>query len=415
MKKLFPIFAWIIGTFAVIMQFVTQLSSGMIINELIYSFHLNGVNAGLLAGAYYPVYCILQVPAGLFVNRVGAQQALIWGLLFAGWATLCFAFAEQFNTAVIGRFLSGVGLSCCFVSLIYIINNFFSRDKFGLMLGLSEALILLGVMIVEYFIPNKVTTLGWRLINKILALSLVLLGVIITFWMPKIKTKKIVHSSFIKSIFSLKPYIKDLVIWGNSLYAGAMFAVITVFEGLWSHPFFEKTWNFSINQTSLCNNFLLFGVMLGAPIAGLIASKKYRYNTMFFIAIFLIFLFFIMLSYGNSMSSKLLYFILFLIGLIASSYVISNSIASARATQNAKTAIVGWNNMLVVILSPIVQIFVGWLLDVFNKYGEGLKYQYALYGFLFLLIILFCASAALIVLGYKTQKPINYRARICDI
>ena len=133
------------------------------------------------------------------------------------------------------------------------------------------------------------------------------------------------------------------------------------------------------------------------------------------IAVLLLISFFTIIKYGHLFPLYLIHSLLFMIGLISSSYVIGNSVASARAYNQDKTAVVGWNNMLVVLPAPLIQPVVGWWIDLAKGTSIADHYIYSLIGFTDILLFMFLISAFLMWFGYKYQQPVNLMADDCDI
>jgi MFS family permease len=76
-----------------------------------------------LAVAQLAIYALMQVPAGLLLDRFGARKLIIFGSLMTGVGNLVVAFSPIFVLAIVGRMVVGFGDAFVFVSMIRLING----------------------------------------------------------------------------------------------------------------------------------------------------------------------------------------------------------------------------------------------------------------------------------------------------
>ena len=79
---------------------------------------LSSVAAGQLA-----IYALMQIPAGIALDRFGARRLIIFGSLVTGLGNLVVALTEQLPLAVLGRMIVGFGDAFVFISMIRLING----------------------------------------------------------------------------------------------------------------------------------------------------------------------------------------------------------------------------------------------------------------------------------------------------
>ena len=71
-------------------------------------FHADPAQLGLLAGAYFASFALLQLPMGAWLDRYGVRTILIASLGIAAASCFLFAAARSFHWLVAARFLSGL-------------------------------------------------------------------------------------------------------------------------------------------------------------------------------------------------------------------------------------------------------------------------------------------------------------------
>ena len=82
-----------------------------------------------LAAAQLAIYALMQIPAGIALDRFGARRLIILGSILTGLGNLVVAAAEQLPWAVFGRMVVGFGDAFVFISMIRLINGWVSGPK----------------------------------------------------------------------------------------------------------------------------------------------------------------------------------------------------------------------------------------------------------------------------------------------
>jgi MFS family permease len=75
------------------------------------------------------VYASMQIPVGILLDRFGAKRLLAVGAAIMAIGQLTVAFAPSLEYAVIGRMLVGMGDSFTFISMIRMVNGWYSGSK----------------------------------------------------------------------------------------------------------------------------------------------------------------------------------------------------------------------------------------------------------------------------------------------
>lgn len=79
--------------------------------------------AGLLASTYFASYALIQVPAGILSDRLGPRRTITISLSVAVLASLLFALAPGFYSAIIARALVGFGCGVIFVPIMKLLGE----------------------------------------------------------------------------------------------------------------------------------------------------------------------------------------------------------------------------------------------------------------------------------------------------
>jgi MFS family permease len=89
-------------------------------------FHTSAEQLGLLAVAQLIAYAGMQIPVGLLLDRIGPRKMLALGALLISIGQIVVAFSLTIEPALVGRVLVGIGDAFTFISLIRLINGWYS-------------------------------------------------------------------------------------------------------------------------------------------------------------------------------------------------------------------------------------------------------------------------------------------------
>lgn len=389
-----PWFIWLTSALFVLFQFFLQLSSGVMIDELMHAFSINALGAGLLASTYYYVYVALQTPAGMLIDYYGPRKLLTIGGFICAMGCWLFASADHLFLAEFSRLLMGAGCSFAFVGSLYLISRWFSPSRFALMVGIAETAGTVGTIIGNLFLATAIGQFGWR--HCMLGAALIASIIGAACWLiirdrPPLQNKQVNKLSGNEFFQQVVAILKNPVAWWNGLYSGLLFSVVTVFVALWGIPFLMKGQHISIALATLVASFVFAGLAIGCPLIGFVCQRITNRRKLMSICAFACAVLLTVVLFAPSMPFILICLLLFLLGLLCSSYVINFAIAKEIAEEQAISTSIGFTNTLSVITAPLLQPIVGGLLQFVHHLsgnsGKGIE-SYTLLDFQLALLIL---------------------------
>ncbi len=106
-KLNYPLRAWTIWLLSAIFMFykyALEVSPSVMTSTLMTAFDISGVSLGNLAACYFYAYLLLQIPAGLLLDRFGPRKTTTLAialcaagnLIFAGADSVCFGWDRTF-------------------------------------------------------------------------------------------------------------------------------------------------------------------------------------------------------------------------------------------------------------------------------------------------------------------------------
>ena len=255
-------FAFFIST---LLRAITATLTPVLTNE----FDLSAGNLGLLAGGYFIGFSLMQIPAGLLLDKYGPKKVIPYLLLIALVGTISFAFAKNFTGLFISRIFIGVGVSACLMGpltgyRVWFEEKYQQRANSWMLMVLSIGF-LASTLPVQILLP----LIGWRsiffLIGALILLSIILLSVFIPSWEIKSPVESKNISGGLLDVWKDKFFI-SLIPLAFFNYAGVQ-AIQTLWAGPWMlnvagySPLESATGLFWINITMLFA-FLIWGYLL---------------------------------------------------------------------------------------------------------------------------------------------------------
>ena len=255
-------FAFFIST---LLRAITATLTPVLTNE----FDLSAGNLGLLAGGYFIGFSLMQIPAGLLLDKYGPKKVIPYLLLIALVGTISFAFAKNFTGLFISRIFIGVGVSACLMGpltgyRVWFEEKYQQRANSWMLMVLSIGF-LASTLPVQILLP----LIGWRsiffLIGALILISIILLSVFIPSWEIKSPVESKNISEGLLDVWKDKFFI-SLIPLAFFNYAGVQ-AIQTLWAGPWMlnvagySPLESATGLFWINITMLFA-FLIWGYLL---------------------------------------------------------------------------------------------------------------------------------------------------------
>ena len=370
-----PWLMWVIAVTFVLFQFFLQLSAGIMLTPLMKSFNLTTVGGGFLIGSFYLVYMFLQIPAGMLVDRLGVRMLLTYGGLVCALGCFLFAMSNSFSLAIIARVLMGVGASFAFVSSLNIVTQWFPLSRFTLMVGLAETFGMVGTLIGNVYLASILSHVSWRhtmFYSSFLALLISFLCFTVIRDNPNRQhnkeIKELTLSDFYRQVLSI---LGNVGLWLNGLYSGLLFSIVTVFAVLWCLPFLSEVQHVSLSAATFETSFVLIGIAIGGPIMGYIYPRVRNKNTFLSVMALGAGLLCGLIVFNTSMSTSLTSIIFLVLGLICSCYVFNFSLANHLVPKEVSSTSIGFTNSLCVVTAPLLQPFIGFLLDTSSGHVNG--------------------------------------------
>lgn len=364
---------WALAAFFFFSHYVVRVTPGQIIEDLQLAFiNTSATQIGILGAAFYLPYVLMQMPVGYLVDKFGPRALLSVAVLLCAVSSLIFATAISINTAMISRIILGFCSATAFVGAIKLITVWFDSKKLALLVGITQALGMLGASFGTAIVPKANYYLGWQTLFFIYAgvfISLSLLMVLFIRNQPnkELKNSQLSHKVINKnnktdnSSLNFKSVILNKYTWINALFCGLLYAPSDVMGELWGTQFIKNIHDVSQQQAASSVSFLFIGWAIGAPIAGFIADKIGRKKVMLISAI-MGFILLPLIFFLNNLSFIQLSSLMFLYGLTNTGLIAAYATAGQLHSKNIAGFSIAIANMLSVLIGALLMPLVGYIL-----------------------------------------------------
>ena len=365
--------SWIIWGIAGVFylyEMILRVSPSVMTQELIQDFGVTSTALGVLASFYYYAYVLLQIPCGLFVDKLGPRKIITFSALLCVLGTFLFAESHDLATAQMGRFLIGAGSSCAFISCLKITAVWFRPAQFALIAGLTNMMGTLGATFGGRPLAMMVNSVGWR--QAVFTTALAGIPVIFISWLwikdkpihvgKKKRNEKIGASLSIRA--SLKIIVQNKQIWLAGIVGGFMYLPISAFTELWAVPFLMSSYGISNEIASTASIMLTIGMALGSPIAAWATEYLKSYVKVMRASALLAGLLFIAIAFAEYLSLPMMFILLFLAGLMIGGQVLCFTCAKDHSTDEVSGTTIAFTNGLVMMSGVLLQPILGLILDL---------------------------------------------------
>ncbi len=358
-------FMWFLAALFYFYQFFLQVSPSSLKSELSMAFNASAQDYGVLSSYYITIYAIMQIPAGLLMDKYGARRLLTIATAICATGSFIFATADTLYAAKIARFVMGLGGSFAVVSCLKITSMWFARTQFAFLTGLMVMIGMLGAAHAQAPFAALLQYMSWQDIFYWTSLVGIALAAIIAIFV-KDKEEELAHSDSktpAPLISGLIEILTNKQIWLVALYAGLMFTPTLAFGELWSIPFLMEAYSMDKTTAGALSSLVFFGWAFGGPIYGFVSDKLGNRNIPMYFANVSTMLVLISIMYIVDLPNFMIGALFLLLGAFSSGFIIAFAVVRESSPNYLAGTAVGFTNFINTIGGAVAQPFIGWVLD----------------------------------------------------
>jgi len=328
---------WGVLILAYVIVFFHRLALGVVSEQLIDDFKISRTTFANLGSMYFYAYMIMQIPAGLLADSIGARKTVAYGTLLAAVGSIIFGWAESIAIAFVARFFVGIGVSFAFICILKVQSQWFFEREFATMAGLTGFVGNLGGVLSQTPLALIVGYLTWRTTFVYIGfgslfIALLCYGIVrntpTEVGLPRIEEmdvdrkgcKPLEQPPLRKALMEV---LKNKHIWPPFfLFVGVHGAYISL-TGTWGIRYLVDVYGLSPQSAANYTSISVFGLSIGCLVIGKVSDfvEKRRLPTVMFTGIAVISWAALVFINKGKPPQIMLYLIFFLIGFSCAAFV----------------------------------------------------------------------------------------------
>jgi MFS family permease len=264
--------AWAAVATAYAIAFLQRVSPQTVSLSFMHDFGTDAGGVAMLASSYFWGYTLMQIPAGLLVDRYGVKRVVLFSMLASSLGSAAFALAPNLLDVFVARLIVACGDALVFTALLKLVAQNFSDQRFGMMSGISQVSGYVGGVMATTPLAVAVSGFGWRacfvFIACIGAANLAFASVVL-------KPDPAAHSNKTLSgvLLASRRALSQIANWGCAMSFASHFAVVTTLSGVWGIPMVAHFFNISPSAAGTPLLTFMVGNAVGSIFLGHAADR----------------------------------------------------------------------------------------------------------------------------------------------
>ena len=264
--------AWAAVAIAYAIAFLQRVSPQSITSNFMADFSTDAAGVAMLASSYFWGYTLMQIPAGLLVDRYGVKRVVLFSMTASSLGSAAFAFAPNLPDVFAARLIVACGDALVFTALLKLVALSFRDERFGFMSGISQVSGYVGGVLATTPLAAAVSGFGWRACFVFIAC----VGMAnLAFAALVLKPDPAAHSTrTLRDVLAASgKSLSQAANWGCAMSFASHFAVVTTLSGVWGIPMVAHFFNLSPSAASTPLLAFMVGNALGSIFLGHIADR----------------------------------------------------------------------------------------------------------------------------------------------
>jgi MFS family permease len=264
--------AWAAVAVAYAIAFLQRVSPQSVSLHFMHDFNTDAAGVAMLASSYFWGYTLMQIPAGVLVDRYGVKRVVLSSMAASSLGSAAFALAPNLFDVFVARLIVACGDALVFTALLKLVAQNFSDERFGFMSGISQVSGYLGGVVATTPLAAAVSGFGWRacfiFIAGAGAANFAFASVALK-QAAAARNDRTLKSVLVASLLALR----QVANWGCAMSFASHFAVVTTLSGVWGIPMVAHVFNISPSAAGAPLLAFMVGNAVGSVFLGHAADR----------------------------------------------------------------------------------------------------------------------------------------------
>ncbi|MDO8953612.1 MAG: MFS transporter [Gammaproteobacteria bacterium] len=350
-------------------EFYLRIFPSTILGPLMLHFNVTPLVITEILASYYLSYALGQLPAGIILDRYGANRVLPLAGLISVLGLLIFIGSKEPILAELGRIVLGLGSAFALLGVLKMTRDYLPARYFSRVVGITIALGTLMAANVEVISMRFVAGSNWMMLFAGSIVIGLILSLVLWLGMKKlIRPFDESHALTWGQMWQeLKVLLKNKPLWLNASIGGLFYAPTSALAALYGSYFLSHHYAFSPDRSAYCISLLFLGWAVGSPLVGWISDKiHYELPIIRSCALFASAISFTIVS-AHVEKTDYIELLMFLFGFFSSAQILVWKLFNSLVPSHAAGTGAALTNMLIMIIVGGVQLLFGYGLMLWSN------------------------------------------------
>ena len=365
-------------------KYILQNFPSVMASQLMESFHLQGLGLGVLSGVYFWTYLIVPLFVGIILDHYGTRWVTSLAIFACALGIFVFSQAEHLNTAIIGRALTGVGVSFATIAYFKLAAVWFDKKHYALLASFVVAAAMVGAICGQMPLAWLMQHVGWRNSLVDLAWLGVVLGLFFLIYVRDVPSTGINHAAEAQKIAdedtrsiwqNIMLIINNKQNWLLTADGGLAFSPVVIFCGLWGNPFLQQAYHLDKLTSSTLISVVFVGLGIGSPVLAMVTRWMKNRCALMGYSTLISALALTLVIYVHPLPIWMLGFLLFVFGFCLGSFSIVFVIGKESNPLYLAGTVISLINASDAFLDAITEPLIGAVLDAVGKIAHSHEFS----------------------------------------
>ncbi len=272
-SQLYAWISWLVAASFLIYQVCAQNAFAPLQDQLKTDLQLADAQVAIISSAFFISYALMQIPAGVLIDRFGVGWIVPPACLLLGVGTYMLSRTNSMEFAIAARIVMGFAGSFSFLALAAVARRRVAKKQLNIATGLIDFAFGFGAILGAAGISWLAADLAWRPILVGVAIAAVPIAILNWFVLGRGEAVAPAGPGQQASLGDgIAATLGNRVIWELGLIYMSFVGISFGIGGLWNEPLQEQ-FSRSPESAAMLTTIMFIAMSIGALLSGLVADR----------------------------------------------------------------------------------------------------------------------------------------------